>query len=90
MKVHTSWMSFNTLTHTHTHTRTCTHAPGGRRRGDASLAASDGRFSPPPVDPAELAAGELDVVGEEEDLRMLELQRQQVRYSLYRQGWWGH
>ncbi|KAF6257507.1 cactus-binding C-terminus of cactin protein-domain-containing protein [Scenedesmus sp. NREL 46B-D3] len=49
------------------------------RRGAAAVAESDGRHSPPPVDPSEVADGELEVVNEEEDARMLELLRAQVR-----------
>jgi hypothetical protein len=49
------------------------------RRGAAAVAESDGRHSPPPVDPSEVAGGELEVVNEEEDARMLELLRAQVR-----------
>ncbi|KAF8073139.1 hypothetical protein HT031_000800 [Scenedesmus sp. PABB004] len=45
----------------------------------AALAASDGRFSPPPVDPDELSRGDAAVVHEDEDARMLELLRAQVR-----------
>jgi hypothetical protein len=49
------------------------------QRGAAAVAESDGRHSPPPVDPSEVAGGELEVVNEEEDARMLELLRAQVR-----------
>jgi hypothetical protein len=52
------------------------------RRGAAAVAESDGRYSPPPVDPSEVAGGELEVVNEEEDARMLELLRAQVRSML--------
>lgn len=37
-----------------------------------------GRLSPPPIDPAELAGGEFEVVHEDEDRRMVELLRAQV------------
>lgn len=47
-------------------------------RPASAVAASDGRHSPPPVGAEELAAGELEVVHEEEDARMLELLRAQV------------
>jgi hypothetical protein len=53
------------------------------RRGAAAVAESDGRHSPPPVDPSEVAGGELEVVNEEEDARMLELLRAQVRSLRY-------
>ncbi|WIA29550.1 hypothetical protein OEZ86_012045 [Tetradesmus obliquus] len=49
------------------------------RRSAAAVAESDGRHSPPPVDPSEIAGGELEVVNEEEDTHMLELLRAQVR-----------
>lgn len=44
--------------------------------GRAARDQSDGRFSPPPVDPGEVVDAE--VVNEEEDGRWLELMRQQV------------
>lgn len=50
-------------------------AAHGGLSGEA-LAESDGRYSPPPVDAAEVAGQ--DVVNEEEDLRLLHLLRQQV------------
>ncbi len=53
----------------------------GPSRGAAAAAAaahdeSDGRHSPPPMEPAEVAG--LDVVNAEDDARMLQLLRQQV------------
>jgi hypothetical protein len=38
-------------------------------------------LSPPPVSAAELASGELEVVSADEDKRMTELLRQQVKFS---------
>lgn len=43
-----------------------------------SSSAAAGRLSPPPVDPAELASGDFEVVHEDEDRRMVELLRAQV------------
>lgn len=43
-----------------------------------SSSAAAGRLSPPPVDPAELAGGEFEVIHEDEDKRMIELLRAQV------------
>jgi hypothetical protein len=47
-----------------------------------AAAAAALRLSPPPVSAAELASGELEVVSAEEDRRMIELLRQQVRVSV--------
>jgi hypothetical protein len=55
-------------------------AEGGARdmRGAQAEAESDGRFSPPPVDPRRLEAGAV-VVAEEDDARTLQLLREEVR-----------
>lgn len=53
----------------------------GGGAGPSSAAAA--RLSPPPVSAAELASGELEVVSAEEDRRMIELLRQQVRVRVH-------
>eukprot|EP00878_Enallax_costatus_P024071 GHUV01025659.1.p1 GENE.GHUV01025659.1~~GHUV01025659.1.p1 ORF type:complete len:639 (+),score=216.86 GHUV01025659.1:228-2144(+) len=53
--------------------------PEPREPVDQAGASAAGRLSPPPVDPAELVGGDFDVINEEEDRRMIELLRAQVR-----------
>eukprot|EP00775_Hariotina_reticulata_P011120 gene11120-11274_t len=56
-------------------------AAAAAEQDEAEAGAGSGRMSPPPVDPAELATLEGEVVNEAEDRRMIELLRAKVRIA---------